>query len=229
MAQPAEAARRKHPADLTREERADLLNFHLRKLKEEHNKVELARVPLANAQAAMTAQFNQAKADLGKRYTRKHMAGLLADYLARAKDQAETERQRFEDREDLGLPTYAGQPDLFDGKLPAEARDERLFRADGYMTGRRGDEGKPPEDVPERFVQAWMAGYHEGQAEIGMRLGRAETIRKELEEPPPVLAPPAATGKALDKQASKAAKQKKGFATLAVVEGGKNADGESSK
>lgn len=226
MAQPAEAGRRKHPADLTREERADLLNFHLRKLKEEHNKVELARVPLANAQAAMTAQFNQAKADLGKRYTRKYLSGLLDDYMARAKDQAEGEQQRYEDREAAGLPVYTVQPELFDGRLPAEHRDERLYRADGYAFGRRGDEGKPPDDVPERFVQIWMEGYHEGQKEIGMQLGRAAEVRKALDAPEPLAPPSAATGKALDEQAKKGRKKREGFASLAVVEGGKKGKGE---
>ena len=78
------------------------------------------------------------------------------------KDQRETEERRTRFREYVGLPTGVVQPDLLD--IPEAAKDELDWELDGYRAGVRAEEPKPPTKCPERFHQAWMKGYHDGQA-----------------------------------------------------------------
>jgi len=162
--------------DLSKEDHAALLNHHIGRLRAQQSKVELARAPFDAERQALTDLINAAKSDLGKGYTRKRLSALLEDFGARVRNLMQEEEQRAQDRIALGLPVYGLQADLFGSTAPQEQRDEFTFEADGYGAGRRGDEPTPPADVPERFVQLWMKGYHKGQEENGLQLGRVDAI-----------------------------------------------------
>lgn len=171
---------------LTREEKAALKNFHIRKLLAIAAAIETVRGPFDEAKAAHTAQFNQAKADLGKAYTRKRLTALLEDVGARLRDLAAEEEQRFQDRIALGLPVFGVQQDLFGGageSLPQESKDEIAWEADGYLSGRRVDARKAPEGCPPRMDQFWLKGYDRGQEETAKLFARAGEIAKPAAEP----------------------------------------------
>lgn len=178
---------------LTREDKAALLNHHIDKLREQATAVALARAPFDAAQQAMTSRFNAAKSDLGKTYTRKYLTSLLEDVGARIRNIAQTEEQRFQDRVALGLPVFGVQQDLFGGKgetMPQEAKDEYAWQADGFLSGRRQDERKAPEGCPPRMDQFWLKGYDLGMAEAAAVFTKGAEVAKALAGPPPKPAKP---------------------------------------
>jgi uncharacterized protein YhaN len=124
------------------EEHRSLLTHHMAKLRAKGAEIEELRTPLKDAQEEFTALVNEAKADLGKGYTRKYLLTLLEDTTTRLRNLLEEEQRRARDREALGLPVFGIQADLFDNadtaKMPAEARDELHWEAEGYMRGRNG-------------------------------------------------------------------------------------------
>lgn len=62
----------------------------------------------------------------------------------------------------LGILTDEQIQMFAEDKTPAEIMDEAHHIGEGFKAGLRGLEAKPPTDVPERFVQAWLGGYHNG-------------------------------------------------------------------
>lgn len=154
---------------LTREERRALLSHHINtRLRPALAAIEEARVPFDAAKENFTALVNEAKADLGKGYTRKRFMALLEDLGSRLRDLLTEEQQRFEDRVDLGLPVFGQQVDLFGGpETPQEKKDEAFWFAEGALAGRRAGERKGPEGCPPRMDQDYLRGYDAGQAEVG--------------------------------------------------------------
>lgn len=173
---PAPAGHNKAP--LSREDRDALLVHHIGLLRAQAKQVELLREPFKAAQEDFTALVNGAKADLGKGYTRKRLMVLLEDVSTRLRDLLQEEEQRARDRVALGLPVYGQQADLFgDERTPQAARDLMTTEADGYLSGRRGDDPSPPKDVPGGdFTQAWMKGYHEGQRVIAEQMAKGKAV-----------------------------------------------------
>lgn len=169
---------------LNREERAALLQKHILDLRKGEAEVEKARVPFKAAQDAQTSRFNTAKADLGKRYTRKYLQGLVDDFGAKTRDLAALEVQRFEDRTDLSLPTFGEQRDMFGSAASDTERDAIAADIDGYRAGRRADDPTVPAEF-SAFASQWMAGWHKGQEENGKLLQKAAelaTVEEEEEE-----------------------------------------------
>lgn len=170
---------------ITREEHRALLNHWMGKLRLAKQEVETAREPLTAAQEAYTALMHEARADLGKGYTRKRLGALLEDITSRLRNLLKEEGDRFQDRVDLGLPVYGTQADLFGpaNASPQEAQDEIHWEADGYLFGRRGAERDPPEGCPHRFGSAFLKGYDRGQDETGRLMVEAMEAKKRLAEP----------------------------------------------
>lgn len=175
------------------EEHRQLLTHHMSKLRAKRAQVEDLRAPLKEAQEDLTALFNEAKADLGKGYTRKYLATLLEDTTTRLRNLLEEEQRRAVDREALGLPVFGVQADLFDNeqtaKMPAEARDELAWEAEGYMRGRNGALDQIPEGAPPRFHQAIMKGYERGQQQTQADVLAAMELKKREAEPDPAPKP----------------------------------------
>ncbi|MDB5445648.1 MAG: hypothetical protein JWQ97_965 [Phenylobacterium sp.] len=171
---------------ITREEHRALLNLHINKLRLAKAKVEEVRAPFDAAKEELTAQYHEARADLGKGYTRKRLAALLEDITNRLRNLLQEEQDRHQDRIDLSLPVFGVQVDLFSGegdKRPQEAKDEAFWFAEGALAGRRASERKPPEGCPPRMDQHYLAGYDAGQAEVGRLFIAAQEIKKRLAEP----------------------------------------------
>lgn len=171
---------------LTREEKAALKNFHIRKLLAGAAKIETVRGPFDEAREELTALFNVAKADLGKGYTRKYLTRLMEKVRSQVRDLAREEAQRFEDHTDLGIPVFGAQVDMFDGKadsLPQEAKDEIAWEAEGYAAGRRVDERKAPEGCPPRMDQPWLRGYDRGMTETAKLFAAGGELSEALAKP----------------------------------------------
>jgi hypothetical protein len=152
---------------LSPEEHRQLLTHHMSKLRAGKAEVEELRAPLKDAQEAFTALVNEAKADLGKGYTRKYLTTLLEDASTRLRNLLEEEERRARDREALGLPVFGLQADLFDtdasAKLPDEVRDERFWEAQGFLLGREGKINQIPDGCPVRHHQTVMRAAAKGQ------------------------------------------------------------------
>jgi hypothetical protein len=185
MASTAEGAPAPAKKTLTREEHRAILNMHMGKIRLAALGVEEARGPFDAAKEELTAAFHEARADLGKGYTRKRLAALLDDITNRLRNLLKEEEDRFHDRVDLGLPVYGTQQDLFGvgDTMPQEAKDEAFWFAEGALVGRRAGERKAPEGCPPRMDQHFLAGYDAGQAEVGRLFVEANEVKKRLAEP----------------------------------------------
>jgi uncharacterized protein YhaN len=149
------------------EEHRQLLTHHMSKLRAKRAEVEELKAPVKEAQEEFTALINEAKADLGKGYTRKYLTTLLEDSSTRLRNLLEEENRRARDREALGLPVYGLQADLFDNeqtaKMPEEAKEERFWEAQGFLLGREGKLNVIPDGCPPRFHQTVFRAAEKGQ------------------------------------------------------------------
>jgi hypothetical protein len=173
---------------LTQEEKNALLVHWVAKLRADKAAVTAAHAPYKEAQDNFTATVNAAKAELGKRFTRKRLVGLLEDATARLRDILREEEERFQDRVALGLPIYGHQQDLFGAgdETPQEAKDAIGWEAEGYLLGRRGAD-PDIKDMPARFKTDLMKGWHRGQEENGRLMEIAAAAnRGEPKADPPV-------------------------------------------
>ena len=170
---------------ISRDEKRALLNHHMSIIRTAAAAVEVARAPLKAAQDELTGRIDEARADLGKKqYTRKRLMSYLEDLGSRLRNLLAEEEQRYQDRLDLGLPVHGEQADLFGGpETPAEAKDELQAEAEGYLFGRRGAERKMPEGMASRFLQAFLRGYDNGQAEVGKQYVAAQELKKRQSTP----------------------------------------------
>ena len=86
----------------------------------------------------------------------------VKDLIKPKVNHAEIEDRRARFRAWLGLP--AGPRPTDELKMPEEAKDEIAWEYEGLRAGLRADEPKPPKECPPRFHQAWLRGWHAGQA-----------------------------------------------------------------
>ena len=179
-------ARSDAPLGLKPEEHKQLLVFHTDRLRVAQRAVDKAKEPLKDAQEELTARFNEAKADLGKGYSRKYLTSLLEDVTAQMRDQVAEETRRAQDRATLGLPVYGAQQDLFGegaAKMPEEARDALHWEMEGFKRGRNGALEEIPEGCPPRFHQAVMKGYEAGQKLTQADLLAAAELKAKIGQP----------------------------------------------
>lgn len=170
---------------LSRDEKAALLTHHVAKLRAASAAVEEARGPFDEAKAELTALVNEAKADLGKTYTRKHLLNLVSDVQSRLRDLMREEEQRYQDRVALGLPVFGQQQELnFGGdETPQAAKDAIFWEAHGYLQGRRASDRNDPDGCPTQFEPDRLRGYDRGQDENGALFIRAQETIKRRSEP----------------------------------------------
>lgn len=114
------------------------------------------------------------------------------------KDQQAVEERRLRFREYVGLPTGVVQPDLLDA--PEAAKDEIGWELEGYKAGVLAEEPKPPQKCPERYHQAWLTGYHNGQARNAWAMsgGKGAPPKPAAVQPEPTRHPEAGVGTAGD-------------------------------
>jgi hypothetical protein len=106
------------------------------------------------------------------------------DLRTSVKDLVEAETERRWHREALGLPNGATQMDAFDERTPLETRDEAYWRAEGYQAYWRGEDRKPDAKVPERFMQAWLKGFDDGQTAVAMAMKKTPAAEPKATAPP---------------------------------------------
>lgn len=173
------------------QDHADQLTYHLAVLRGEKAKVatakaavDEAKVPLADAQENLTKAFNQAKADLGRGYSRKYLDALEEDGRQKISALIEVEKQRARDKLALNQPVFGQQPELFPGaETPQETKDEMAYEAEGYLRGLRGALDELQDGDPPRFHQAIMRGFQTGQTEAQARYLRAHELKQAAENP----------------------------------------------
>lgn len=182
------------PGTISREQRRALLNHHMSIIRTANQAVELARAPLKVAQDNLTARIDEARADLGKKkYTRKRLLSYLEDLGARLRNILAEEEQRYQDRQDLGLPVHGEQLSLTlaGTETPEEAKDELAHEAEGYLRGRRGDMHAIVDGDPPRFHPVILKGFAKGQDETGKLVAEGMALRQRRAEPDPAATPAA--------------------------------------
>jgi hypothetical protein len=161
------AAPKAGKAKLAGAERKARLVHHMSLLRAKNAEVEELRAPLKTAQDEFTALVNDAKSDLGKGYTRKHLMTLLEDSTSRLRDLLREENSGRSTARRWACRCSASRPTSSTGeataKMPAEARDELHYEAEGFMRGRNGALEPIPEGTPPRFHQAVLRGFEKGQ------------------------------------------------------------------
>jgi len=236
MDQPSAADAKPRKVKLSPEEHRQLLTHHMSKLRAKRAEIDELRAPLKDAQEEFTALINEMKADMGKGYTRKYITVLLEDTTTRLRNLLQEEERRARDREALGLPVFGIQVDLFDNaataKMPAEARDEISYEAEGYLRGRNGLLEPLPDGTPPRFHQAVLRGFERGQKATHEDILAAAELRKRQSEPDAAAEPKNLNGaggepepgtpEAKAKERKSVAKAKE---SLAKLGDGKGADG----
>ncbi len=187
-------------------EEAQLLSY-LAVLRKQAKTVEDAKTVLDAAKEEMNATFGTAK---NAGFQRKELTELLADTKVKGqrKNIEEAERRRNRFRRYCGLPVGDSetQQDL-ESRLPETKKDEFDWEADGYRAGVAGDEPTPTKDcVKAGFDQAWLKGYHNGQARNAWALSASKGLAPMPSVPPAASTAPAApatTGEVIDLAAEK--------------------------
>lgn len=85
-----------------------------------------------------------------------------------------------------GLPTARTEEQKeLDSRLPPVERDKEHWRGSGYTVGLRGGDCVVPENVPgaQDMQQAWIQGWHEGQAVNIMALKKSSEPKAVAQEP----------------------------------------------
>jgi hypothetical protein len=175
----------------SQEEHAALLGYHIAQIRAQRAAVETAKGPVEEAKAALkerrdelSTRFDQAQIDLGRRYTRKYLEGLIADGDVKIRELVEHETMRARDKVILSQPVFGVQPELFPGEAtPTAARDEMAWEAEGFLRGLRGDVEELQSGDPPAFHQAVMRGFREGQKVTGERIQQAMALKQREGEP----------------------------------------------
>lgn len=166
--------------------RADLVVYHLNKIRQHKPlidkaaaEVKEAKAKLSDLQQTQTDMFHQAKADT--RIDRQVLERKIKQLEGGARRIVrERDEDAFLDRA-LGFPV---QGDLqFGDETPSEARDELEWEAEGYLAGRRGDDPTPPDGCHPRFHPAYTKGWHKGQEETQQVILRAAGIIDQRDAP----------------------------------------------
>jgi hypothetical protein len=169
------------------EEHRQLLTHHMSRLRAKKSEIDTILAELKPLREEFTGLVNEAKAELGKGYTRKHLVVLLEDTSTRLRNLLEEEERRARDREALGLPVYGLQSDLFDtaeaAKLPEEVREDRFWEMQGFLLGREGKINQIPDGCPPRFQQTVLRAAEKGQEMTLSDVQAAMDLRQRQSEP----------------------------------------------
>lgn len=158
---------------LSDEDAAALTTHYQLKILEDQRKVDALMVDLRAARGAVNGHFKRMTADLG--FTRKEFeAEVISKLNMTEAEYVASERKRDRLHRLAGLK-QGEQIDLLD-HLADTVDEELAAEADGYRAGKRADDPTPPSHVAPIMHQAWMKGWHKGQEENAMQLGRAQEI-----------------------------------------------------
>lgn len=133
------------------------------KLSTAEGEIESAMVPVRAARAGRKRIIGLGKA---AGFTAKELEARLEEMKEDSREQEDRLAREAKHRRWLGI-TRPDQPTLgLGGEAPEEVRDEAYWKAEGYKAGLRRLVAKPPEGIPQRFVQAWLAERARGAAEV---------------------------------------------------------------
>lgn len=157
---------------LNDEEEAALYAYFSLKIRAQQKKAAAKKAEYDAEREEVTALFAKVKGEL--RVKRKDFEELLA-----AQEKSETEFRADEAKRLRrflmgGLPV--GTQLAFDLGPTSTADEQQLARSDGKRAGLRGADPVPPDYVAPIMHPTWMEGWHEGQTEIAMQMGKAESI-----------------------------------------------------
>lgn len=166
-----------------RQERVDMIALHLARLGPKQLKVAAvkaevdeviakAKERLSEEQQQLTDMFHEAKADT--RIERDTYERALKTQKAGARKAAKDRAEWDMVCEAAGLPFQLEL--LGDEATPSLTKDVLAWEAEGYLAGRRAEDATAPDGCTGDNLQAFMRGYHKGQEENGLALGRAQKI-----------------------------------------------------
>jgi len=139
-------------------ERVQLISI-VSQLSAAEDAIEVAKQPLKAAQKKRSQIIGLGKA---AGFTAKQLTARLEEMRMGTREMAQQEATERKHRRWLGI-IEPDQAELIMGDAaPQEAKDEAHFRGEGFKAGLRGLIAKPPPEVPERFVQAWMQEHEKG-------------------------------------------------------------------
>lgn len=174
MPRKAKTAGPGHTTVLTDEEVADLEAYFVVKIRQAQAVADEKKAAHKSALSDVNALFSKVKGDL--KVPRKDFEDLLAKL---AMDPVEF-RSWFEKTMARygrqGLPV-GEQQEL---ALGDTVDDKAAAHAHGLAQGRAGVDPAPPKTLSTILHQDWLAGWHEGQKELYLRLGRADGIFAKL-------------------------------------------------
>lgn len=152
-----------HNSDAAEEaDRIQLISI-ISKLSAAEEEIERAKGPYDAAKAARKKIIGLGKA---AGFQAKELEARMAEMVEDSREQEERIAREAKHRRWLGI-IRPDQPSLnLDGQTPEEVRDEAYWRAEGLKAGYRRLPATPPEGIPERFVQTWLAERARGAAEV---------------------------------------------------------------
>lgn len=176
----ARAPNKTHNMDLTRDEQADLLAYHLQKIRIGAAKVEQAAAALKLARAEVNGQFKLVDKDLG--LSRLKVEDLMDKQEMGAAAFALHEQERA-DLYDLGGLPVGTQGEL---KLGAPDTADDLARTydAGVLAAQLQKDRAVPGTVPTNLHSDWLRGWDDGHKQITGMIARAEAAIKEREARP---------------------------------------------
>lgn len=173
-----------------------------RRLREESDQVQLVSgisryLPMRDKVAVIQAQLKEAQTE-AKNF-KKVLCGsinmnaevfdeIIADQTSgNRRDVLAREEARAYFRRLMGQPVGRSEEQMeLDSRLPPTERDKEHYRGSGYSVGLRGGDCVVPEDVSgaQDMQQAWIQGWHDGQAVNIMALKKTSEAAKPPEPPP---------------------------------------------
>lgn len=174
MARKAKTAGPGHNTVLTDEEVADLEAYFVVKIRQAQAVADEKKAAHKSALSDVNALFSKVKGDL--KVPRKDFEDLLAKLAMDPVEFRAWWEKTLARYGRQGLPVGEQQQlalgDTVDDKAAAHAH--------GLAQGRAGVDPVPPKTLSAILHQDWMAGWHEGQKELYLRLGRADGIFAKL-------------------------------------------------
>lgn len=143
-------------------ERIQLISF-VSRITAADGAIEEAKAPFDAAKKARRQIVNLAKA---AGFTAKELERRMEEMNNPARDNPEQIAREARHRTWLGIIRPEQTELQLGDKVPAEAKDEAHWKAEGYKAGLRQMIRKPPTECAERFVQPWMNEYDRGLKEV---------------------------------------------------------------
>jgi len=172
------------PVPLTLEEREALFHRHKKQAKDDNAAMEKAMEVVRGIRKKRNQNRNLCRSD---GFPLKHLDTILElEGRAAHENAADAEIRTMMFRASR-LPVTGAEdeqlelaftPQTTNGTDSLDA-DDATWGGYGYSAGLRGDDGDPKaHDVPPERLQAWMAGWQEGQAKLMANLTTAKAIEK---------------------------------------------------